>query len=182
MLYCAVLWPGDSYFINSLFYVYYNVLCMLFRMSKISVQEWHPPKRKPSQVRTTAKFTEKNAVQSVDSLSVNPRKKKTIEPDGDNTDTGSPGKGPAPAKDLTELQSKGFIKFISKTCSGSWKSWRKKSKRSFDVGQMFRSNSFTEILSSLVENKLPQVGCCDRKEIFITNIIMDFMCCRMKCI
>lgn len=47
---------------------------------------------------------------------------------------------------------------------------------------MFRPNSFTEIPTSLVADKLPQVGCEEHRIVFMTNIIIDFMCTRMKCI
>ena len=82
-------------------------------------------------------------------------------------------------------QSKRFcFKYIQNAKNLFWllKVVEKEIQKKPDVGQLFRPNSFTEILSSLVENELPQVGCCDHKEIFMTNIIMDFMCCRMKCI
>ncbi|KZS04922.1 Uncharacterized protein APZ42_032036 [Daphnia magna] len=47
---------------------------------------------------------------------------------------------------------------------------------------MFRPNSLTEIPTSLVADKLPQVGCEEHRIVFMTNIIIDFMCTRMKCI
>ncbi|KZS03182.1 Uncharacterized protein APZ42_034157, partial [Daphnia magna] len=50
------------------------------------------------------------------------------------------------------------------------------------IGQIFRPNSFTDIITSLVEHKLPQIGCQDHMQVFMTNIIMDFMSTRMKCI
>ena len=60
--------------------------CVCFLGCPKYLSKNYTPKRKPTLARTTAKSTEKNAVQSVDSLSVNTRKRKTIEPDGDNTD------------------------------------------------------------------------------------------------
>ena len=86
------------------------------------------------------------------------------------------------AKDLTKLKSKGLLKFASKSLFRLLKAVEKEIQEKIDVGQMFRPNSFIDILSSLVENELPQVGCSDHKEIFMTNVIMDFMCTRMKCI
>ena len=124
------------------------------------------------------------------------RKGKTVEPDGDNTDTGSQAKkihfstsndDDEPGfenwdLDISEIPLDSTLKFASKSLFRLLKALEKEIQNKLDVGQMFRPNSFTKILSSLVENELPQVGCCDHKEIFMTNIIMDFMCCRMKCL
>ena len=71
-------------------------------------------------------------------------------------------------------QSKRFcFKYIQNAKNLFWflKVVEKEIQKKPDVGQLFRPNSFTEILSSLVENELPQVGRCDRKVIFMTNII-----------
>ena len=74
-----------------MFYLHYNLcLCCLGCPKYLSKND--TPKRKPPQARTTAKSTETNAVQSGDSLSVNTKKRKTVEPDGDSTDTGSQAK------------------------------------------------------------------------------------------
>ncbi|EFX76907.1 hypothetical protein DAPPUDRAFT_106662 [Daphnia pulex] len=86
------------------------------------------------------------------------------------------------AKDLTELKSNGYLKFTTLHLFKLLKAVEKEIQRKLDIGQMFRPNSFTDILSSLVADKLPQVGCEEHRIVFMTNIIIDFMCTRMKCI
>ncbi|KAI9556096.1 hypothetical protein GHT06_018668 [Daphnia sinensis] len=59
------------------------------------------------------------------------------------------------AKDLTELKSKGYLKFASLPLFKLLKVVEKEIQRKLDVGQMFRPNSFTVVLTSVVANKLP---------------------------
>ncbi|KZS19710.1 Uncharacterized protein APZ42_013770 [Daphnia magna] len=86
------------------------------------------------------------------------------------------------AQDLTELKSKGYLKFASLNLFMLLKVVEKEIQKKIYIGQIFRPNSFTDIITSLVEHQLPQISCQDHMQVFMTNIIMDFMYTRMKCI
>ncbi|KAK4028030.1 hypothetical protein OUZ56_017193 [Daphnia magna] len=76
------------------------------------------------------------------------------------------------AQDLTELKSKGYLKFASLNLFMLLKVVEKEIQKKIDI----------DIITSLVEHQLPQISCQDHMQVFMTNIIMDFMCTRMKCI
>lgn len=86
------------------------------------------------------------------------------------------------AKDLTVLKNRGNLRFASSNLYNLLAKVEKHILAKIAAGEIFERSSFTDILTSLCDEKLPQVGCNQHKQVFMSTLIIDYMCSRMKCI
>lgn len=86
------------------------------------------------------------------------------------------------AKDLTVLKNRGNLRFASTNMYRLLLKVENLILAKINAGEIFSSCAFTDIITALCDEKLPQVGCNQHKEAFMTTLIVDYMCSRMKCI
>ncbi len=90
-----------------------------------------------------------------------------------------PDEGFCPQK-FTELKSRGFLKFPTTNLFALLKKLETEVVTFCESGQIYDPNAFIDILYSLCDQKLPQVGCVNHCKQMMTNLVYDYLLTRFK--